>query len=168
MALNRRVPSYRCSEHGCVTRRRQDLDELVTAVVVQRLARSDAAGLFTPGDTADRRAALAEAEQLRARLDHAADQYAEGAIDGRQLERITARLRPQLAQAEARARVVDSTPLLDGLAGTPNVAEVWDRLPLSRRRAVVALLLDIRVHRTRQGARTFDPAAVQLTWRTGS
>jgi hypothetical protein len=30
---------------------------------------------------------------------------------------------------------------------------------------VVALLLDIRVHRTRQGARTFDPAAVELRWR---
>jgi hypothetical protein len=165
VALNRRVPSYRCSEHGCVTRRRQDLDELVTAVVVQRLARPDAAGLFTTGDTADRRAALAEAEQLRARLDHAADQYAEGSIDGRQLERITARLRPQLAQAEKRMRTVDSAPLLDGLAGAPDVAAVWEQLPLSRRRAVVALLLDIRVHRTRQGARTFDPEAVVIEWR---
>ncbi|SDY67912.1 Site-specific DNA recombinase [Modestobacter sp. DSM 44400] len=165
VAHNRRVPSYRCSEHGCVIRRRQDLDELVTAVVVQRLARPDAAGLFTTGDTPDRRAALAEAEQLRARLDHAADQYAEGSIDGRQLERITARLRPQLAQAEKRMRTVDSAPLLDGLAGAPDVGAVWDQLPLSRRRAVVALLLDMRVHRTRQGARTFDPAAVELIWR---
>jgi site-specific DNA recombinase len=165
VALNRRVPSYRCSEHGCVTRRRQDLDELVTAVVVQRLARPDAAGLFTSGDTADRRAALAEAEQLRARLDHAADQYAEGSIDGRQLERITARLRPQLAQAEKRLRTVDSAPLLDGLAGTPAVCDLWAQLPLSRRRAVVALLLDIRLHRTRQGARIFDPVAVELRWK---
>jgi hypothetical protein len=166
VALNRRVPSYRCSEHGCVIRRRQDLDELVTAVVVQRLARPDAAALFTIGDTPDRRAALAEAEQLRARLDHAADQYAEGSIDGRQLERITARLRPQLAQAEKRMRTVDSAPLLDGLAGAPDVDDVWAQLPLSRRRAVVALLLDIRVHRTRQGARTFDPAAVVIEWKT--
>jgi site-specific DNA recombinase len=168
VALNRRVPAYRCSERGCVTRRRQDLDQLITAVVVQRLARPDAAGLFTTGDTSDRRAALAEAEQLRARLDHAADQYAEGTIDGRQLERITARLRPQLAQAEKRLRTVDSAPLLDGLAGTPAVHELWEQLPLSRRRAVVALLLDIRLHRTRQGARTFDPSAVELTWKAAA
>src|SRR3954469_25451314 len=66
VALNRRVPSYRCSEHGCVTRRQEDLDQLITAVVVQRLARPDAAGLFTTSDTPDRRVALAEAEQLRA------------------------------------------------------------------------------------------------------
>jgi len=165
VALNRRVPAYRCSERGCVTRRRQDLDELVTAVVVQRLGRPDAAGLFTTGDTPDRRAALAEAEQLRARLDHAADQYAEGTIDGRQLERITARLRPQLVQVEKRLRVVDSAPLLEGLAGRPEVGQLWEKLPLSRRRAVVNLLLEIRLHRTQPGTRTFDPNAVELVWK---
>ena len=165
VALNRRVPSYRCSERGCVIRRQEDLDDLVNGVIVERLARPDAAGLFTTSDTTDQRAALAEAEQLRGRLDHAADDYADGKIDGRQLERITARLRPQLAQAEKRMRTVDSAPLLDGLAGTPAVRDVWEQLPLSRRRAVVALLLDIRVHRTRQGARTFDPAAVELRWK---
>src|SRR3712207_5075040 len=79
--------------------------------------------------------------------------------------RITARLRPQLAEVEKRLRTVDSAPLLDGLAGAPAVRDLWAQLPLSRRRAVVALLLDIRVHRTRQGARTFDPAAVELRWR---
>src|SRR3954464_12168078 len=58
---NRRGAPHSCSEHGCVTRHRQDLDQLITAVVVQRLARPDAAGLFTTGDTPDRRVALAEA-----------------------------------------------------------------------------------------------------------
>jgi site-specific DNA recombinase len=165
VAKNRRVPSYRCSERTCVVRRQKDLDDLVNGVIVERLARPDAAALFTTGDTSDRRATLAEAEELRGRLDHAADDYADGKIDGRQLERITARLRPQLAEAEKRLRTVDSAPLLDGLAGTPAVRDLWDRLPLSRRRAVVALLLDIRVHRTRQGARTFDPSAVELRWK---
>jgi hypothetical protein len=168
VALNRRVPSYRCSERACVIRRKDDLDDLVNGVVVERLARPDAAALFTTADTPDRRAALAEAEKLRGRLDDAADQYADAVIDRRQLERITARLRPQLAEAEKRLRTVDSAPLLDGLAGTPAVRDLWEQLPLSRRRAVVALLLDIRVHRTRQGARTFDPSAVELTWKAAA
>jgi hypothetical protein len=30
---------------------------------------------------------------------------------------------------------------------------------------VVNLLLEIRVHRTRRGARTFDPEAVVIEWR---
>ncbi len=81
------------------------------------------------------------------------------------MDAVTAATRWKLAEAEKRLRTVDSAPLLDGLVGTPAVRDLWDRLALSRRRAVVALLLDIRVHRTRQGARTFDPAAVELSWK---
>ncbi|MGY1691982.1 recombinase family protein [Geodermatophilus sp. SYSU D01105] len=165
VAQNRGVPSYRCSADGCVIRRKTDLDDLIVGLVATRLARPDAVGMFAVGDSAERSAALEEAERLRGRLDHAADQYAEGAIDGRQLERITAKLRPLLAEAERRARVVDPAPLLDGLVGATDVAEVWDKLPLSRRRAVVDTLMDITVNRTRQGARTFDPEAVAIGWK---
>ncbi|SDX78281.1 Site-specific DNA recombinase [Modestobacter sp. DSM 44400] len=165
VAQNRGVPSYRCSASGCVIRRKGDLDGLVVGVVTARLARPDALGLFTPDDSVERSAALAEAEQLRGRLDHAADQYADGAIDGRQLERITAKLRPLLAAAEGRARVLDPAPLLDGLVGAEDVVEVWESLPLSRRRAVVDTLLTITVSQTRQGARTFDPEAVAIGWK---
>jgi site-specific DNA recombinase len=165
MARNRGVDSYGCSARRCVMRKQADLDDLINGIVIERLARPDAVDLFTTGDTPDQRAALAEAEELRGRLDDAADQYADGLIDGRQLERITARLRPQLAEVEKRLRTVDSAPLLDGLAGNPKVRELWEGLPLSRRRAVVALLLDIRLHRTRQGARVFDPDCVERTWK---
>jgi len=44
--------------------------------------------------------ATGEAAGLRARLDTAADDYADGKIDARQLERITARIRPALDAAE--------------------------------------------------------------------
>ncbi|MGY1751157.1 recombinase family protein [Modestobacter sp. SYSU DS0511] len=165
VAQNRGVPSYRCSSAGCVIRRKVDLDDLVVRVVTARLARPDAVGLFATDDRVERAAALADAEQLRGRLDHAADQYAEGVIDGRQLERITAKLRPMLVEAERRARVVDPAPLLDGLVGAKDVAEAWGALPLTRRRAIVDTLLTITVHRTRQGARTFDPEAVAIRWK---
>lgn len=168
VAQNRGVPSYRCSSAGCVIRRKVDLDDLVVRVVTARLAQADAVGLFATSDTADRSAALAEAGELRGRLDHAAEQYADGVIDGRQLERITARMRPMLAEAERRARVVDPAPLLNGLVGAEDVVEVWEALPLSRRRAVVDTLLTITVHRTRQGARTFDPEAVAMSWKPAS
>jgi site-specific DNA recombinase len=134
-------------------------------VVVARPSRPDAADLCTPADAPERVAAVAEADQLRARLDEAADQYADGLIDGRMLERITARLRPALTEAEARARVVDSAPLLDGLVGAPDVRAVWNGLSLSRRRAVVDTLMTVTLNRTRQGARVFDPEAVHIGWK---
>ncbi|MGY1640059.1 recombinase family protein [Geodermatophilus sp. SYSU D00703] len=166
MAVNRGVPSYRCSANGCVIRRKTDLDDLVTELVVGRLSATDAVTLLaSTGDSPERVAAVAEADQLRARLDEAADQYADGLIDGRMLERITARLRPQLAEAEARSRVVDSAPLLDGLVGAPDIRAVWEGLSLSRRRAVVDTLMTVTLMKTRQGARTFDPESVRIAWK---
>ncbi|SFU07178.1 Recombinase [Geodermatophilus amargosae] len=165
VAINRGVPAYRCSVNAHVSRRKDDLDQLATELVIARLSASDAGEVLTATDDPDRSTALAEADQLRARLDEAADQYADGLIDGRMLERITARLRPQLSEAEARSRVVDSTPLLDGLVGMPDVRAVWEGLSLSRRRAVVDTLMTITLNRTRQGARTFDPEAVRIDWK---
>jgi len=166
VALNRGVPSYRCSANGCVIRRKEFLDDLVTELVVGRLSAPDAAELFASStDNPERAAAVAEADKLRVRLDEAADQYADGLIDGRMLERITARLRPQLTEAEARSRVVESAPLLDGLVGVPDVRAVWESLSLSRHRAVVDTLMSVTLDRTRQGARTFDPESVRIEWK---
>jgi len=86
-------------------------------------------------------------------------------IDARMLERITAKLRPQLADAEARSRRGEPAPLLDGLVGAADVRAVWDGLSLSRRRALVNALLTVILNRTGQGARTFDPEAVTIEWR---
>ncbi len=164
-AMNRTTASYRCSGPGCVSRNRRDVDELVTAVVLARLALPDAVALTVTDTSDERRQAAEEARGLLARLDRAADDYADGKIDARQLERITARLRPQIQAAEARARVVDDSPLLDGLAGNDRAAEVWATLSLTRRRAVIDLLLEIRVMRASQGAREFDPELVEIEWR---
>jgi site-specific DNA recombinase len=166
MAVNRGVPSYRCSERSCVIRRKTDVDELVVQVVTGRLAMADTADVLRPDRAPEHAAARAQVQELRDRLDLAADQYADGLIDARQLERITARLRPQLAAAEVRARVVDDSPLLDGLIGHPDIRDRWEALPLSRRRAIVDLLVKVTVDRTQQGARVFDPSAVRIEWMT--
>src|SRR3712207_3684880 len=123
---SRTGPSYRCSGRSCVSRRAEDVDWLVTEVVLSRLARPDAADLLAPSRRPERAQAAEEVRSLRARLDTAADNYADGKIDVRQLERITARLRPKLTDAEARARTVDDYPLVEGLAGQERSREVWE------------------------------------------
>jgi hypothetical protein len=124
-SLNRTVPSYRCADKACVSRNRRDVDELVASVVLARLARPDLAGLLAPADDSTRQA-VAEVAELRGRLDHAADDYADGTLDREQFHRITERLRPRLEQAQARVRTVDSTPLLAELVGAEDVRAVWE------------------------------------------
>jgi site-specific DNA recombinase len=166
-AMNRTVPSYRCSGRSCVSRRAENVDSLVIEVVLGRLARPDAADLLAPSRRPERAQAAEEARSLRARLDNAADDYADGKIDARQLERITARLRPRLTDAEARARTVDDYPLLDGLVGQERAREVWGTRTLAQQRAIVDALVTVTVLPTRQGAREFDPRSVDILWRRG-
>lgn len=155
---------YVCDEQGCVGRSDERVDELVGAVVVERLSRPDAADVFAPrqeeGSAAD------DAEALRARLDTAADQFAEGLIDGPQLARITSRLRPQLEDAEqraARARAASVGGVLDPLL-RGDVSDVWEAMSVLKRRAVLtALGMRVRILPTRKGP-GFVPEDVQITW----
>lgn len=163
---NRQTAAYRCADGSCVARGREDVDQLVTAVVLGRLARPDAAQLLSQDTSAERVDAMREMDGLRARLDTAADDYADGKIDARQLERITARLRPQIDGAQARARLVDDSGLLDGLVANEQAAVVWESLSITRRRAVVDLLVSVVINRTTPGARMFDPTAVRIEWRS--
>jgi site-specific DNA recombinase len=122
----------------------------------------DAKEIFIP--TPDP-ALVTEAETLRAKLDLVADQFAADEIDGEQLKRITATLRPRLREVDAQLRpvVVD----LEDLA-TPDIAERWESVPLVRRRAVIFFLLDITLlPRGKDAPRRFDPNSVQVEWKRG-
>jgi site-specific DNA recombinase len=149
---------------GCVGRRRERVDDYVRDVVVGRLSRPDAAGLLVADDgpaVADR----AEAETLRARLDTAADSFAAGAIDGDQLRRITASLRPQLDAVERRLRAATQPELgsLYDVIGEDAGAR-WDALAVGRRHVLLeALGVRVAVLPTRQGP-GFDPASVRVEW----
>lgn len=164
-ALNRATPSYRCSERGCVARNRLDVDRLVTETIVGWLSQPEAAAAFASERSPDIAAAEEKAREIRARLDTATDLFVDGGIDRRQLERATARLRPMLEAAEAAARVIDDRPLLTGLLGASDVRVVWDGLPLTRRRAIVDLLVEVRILPSRPGTRSFDPRSVEIVWR---
>jgi site-specific DNA recombinase len=121
---------------------------------------------LTAGDGGQVHEALDKAAAIRARLDLAADSYADGNIDARQLTRITGKLRPELAQWEHAARAAGTTPDLLDLA-TPDIARRWEDVPLARKRAVIDLLLAIQVDRTvrRGGDTRFDPESVRITWK---
>ncbi|MFI7508648.1 recombinase family protein [Micromonospora aurantiaca] len=160
------MEAYRCKASGCVSRRRDRMEEFITDVVIARLSRSDAADLLAPEDDGGARAqAAADAERVRQRMDEAADSFAAGAITGRQLETITARLRPQLAALEeAAAPPPDRASVLGDVVGSGDVAAAWAALTPDVRRMVVRLLMEIRVHRGRRGP-GFKSEGIEVVWR---
>jgi site-specific DNA recombinase len=164
--LGGRTLYYRCEAKRCVQRKREQVDELVGMVVIERLSRPDAAGIFDADDSAAKEA-RERAEAVRARLDNAADEYAAGSIDARQLSRITARLRPELEAAEAearRSRPVALPESADGLL-TDKAAAVWAALPVTAKRMVLEIIgLRVVINRRQKAGPGFEAGTVQVEW----
>ena len=119
--------------------------------------------------TTSRRVRLAErCDELPRRLDDAADSYADAKITARQLERITARLTPDLEAArrerDAAVRSLDIEALRP-LAG-PEAAARWESLSVAARRAVLETLgvEVVLLPRAKHGP-GFEPETVRIEWK---
>jgi len=134
---------YSCPRCFGVRRVQVPTDKLVEDHIIARLSRPDAMLALMP-DTEDAHALIEEAAVLRARLNLAADQYGDDQIDGEQLARITAKLKPQLVALEERIKATSVAPDLSDLA-SPDIGKRWASLPLARRRAVIDLMVTVRI-----------------------
>ena len=159
------VIMYVCDAKGCVGRKQENVDLLIKAVMIERLKRADVRELLI-ADDGQATESLNRAEGLRARLNTAADDYAEGLINADQLRRITAKLTPEIERSEREA--ADARPdvpvgLLAQVAGEKAEAE-WDRLDVGQRRRLVSVFVSaVRIDRSRQGP-GFDPCSVRIDW----
>ncbi|MCV7401306.1 recombinase family protein [Mycobacterium fragae] len=158
-------PIYRCrSAH--VIRDQASVDDLVTRIILARLALPDAVDLLAEPDRAEQvHAAAARVQELHDRLNDAAEAYAAGAITLAQLTTINAAVSPKLDQAQTDAASPDRDKVLGGLVRATHPATVWERMTPDRRRAVVDMLVEIRIMPTRKGPR-FNPKSVKITWKT--
>ncbi|GAA1083645.1 recombinase family protein [Pseudonocardia alni] len=159
---------YACTaDRGCVARRMEWVDQLVEAVVVRRLQEPDALRLLTRDDAAAR-AARERVAEIRAKLDRVADRYADDEITDAQLSRITARLRPQLVEAERDAsravRGVDPA-LVAGMAGE-HAQSQWNALTeVSQRWALLeAMGVRVRLLTGMPGGPGFRPESVDVSF----
>jgi hypothetical protein len=161
--------SYHC-EH--VTRRADLVDATVRAHIVARLAQVDVAGVLAgPVDDQDTAGQLRnQIAQVEARLDELADLAVMGDITTAMLTKATARATKEVAAMRAQLSelaVVANQPsaVLEGLAGMPNTAELFDALDLDRRRAVVDCLATITVRKAARKGAAYDPAQVVVSWK---
>ncbi len=138
---------------------------MVEAVILARLARPDALAVLVQGDPEEVERARAEVETLTARLQLAADQYADGVLTGEQLVRITGRLRPQIERAGRRvAANMPAAGVADLVGGQAETR--WAAASLDTKRAVIEMLCVITILPTGPGKR-FQPECVRIDWRTG-
>ena len=162
----RQPPAYGCSVCFKVRRLRESVDALVEQVVIERLNDPEViGGLFSAGDPGSAREAMESIATIDARLAVAADQFADGAITGDQLKRITAKLRGDRELADARLRAAAPNDRLAAFT-RGDVAEVWAESSMLARREVVDTLVTVTIEPQGSG-RGFDPDAIRVEWKAG-
>lgn len=146
--------------------RRLDLvDDVVTAVVLTRLSRPDAAALLA-ADNDDAEKLRERAVELRQRLEELAELLTEGALTAAGVRKASARLRAELEDVERQRAAMHSTDPLAEVVTSDDVAATWADLSLDASRAIIDLLLVATILPAGKGAR-FDASQVQIDWRTG-
>lgn len=165
---NRNCPSYACSTNFCVSRKESWVDDVVRAVLVERLSRPDALALFADDEPNDAvQAAMDEAAELQAELDGYIDTVGQpGGVSRATLAKIEARLQPLIDAANRRAQQRSTLPAaVHHIAGSADVGVWWDKQTLTLRREIIRALVKIEILPAGQGSRTFDPQKIQITWR---
>lgn len=155
--------AYYCPSCFKLRRKADAVDEVVEAIVVARLSRPDAAGLFG-GNPEAVRVAREQVEAIESRMNIAADQFADGLITGSQLERVTAKLRPQLEAANHALRASEPVPEMDEFTGA-EAAGAWGAATIDRKRAVIAAIMTVTVLPSGAG-RNFDPDQLRIDWKS--
>lgn len=161
-AVKRQPPAYVCRTCTRVRRKQSTVDELVEAVMIGRLSRPDALAALATGDPAEAERAREAVAALEARLELAADGFAEGTLTGPQLKRITAKLQPQIAHERAVLATSAGRSGVAELAG-PEAEKRWRAAPLDVRRAVIETMCTVTILPSGSGRR-FDPRSVRIEW----
>jgi site-specific DNA recombinase len=169
-------PAYTCRTNKHVHAPVRDVDGTVRELVVERLTRVDAAGLFvSPANAAEAEARRTERDALEGRRAELGAAIAAGQLSPALAGQAEAAIADRLAELDADdARADDALArparVLDGLTGHPYDATAarFDALPADRQRAVVALLGTPTLHKApRKGVGlTWSPDRITFDWAT--
>jgi site-specific DNA recombinase len=157
--------TYKCSVTPHLSRAAEPIDAFVRRVVVERLARADAAELLVDQDTPDLELIRDESQAVRGRLDELAQLYSDGAITAAQLTSGTTTLRDRLQGLEMQMAHGMRSDVLADLVKARRPVDVWDVLDIDRRRAVIDTLMSITLLSPGRGARSLDPESVRVEWK---
>jgi DNA invertase Pin-like site-specific DNA recombinase len=159
---------YRCQPatrtapgpHAC--QRMDAVDACVSAVIIERLSRPDAAGLITPARP-DLRPLRIEQANKRAKLTQLGEDFDNDVIGRDEWLTRRGKLTDRLAGIDAALADAGRDSVLSPFAGG-QAAQVWAGLDDAQRRAVIDALCVVTVHPAGRGARTFNPETVKIGW----
>lgn len=161
--------AYSCRTSKHVVRKAEPLDDWIVTQALGRLRRPDAADLLAEReDPVDVRAAQKDMRQARQTLDELAAELGAGEMTLPEWRTASKAARQRLERAESLlSDAVEVNPVA-GLVGSADVVAEWNKLDLSRQRAVVAYLMTVKVHPARRGrlpgGAYFDTETVEVIW----
>jgi site-specific DNA recombinase len=161
-AKGREYLIYRCPT-AHLGRRLDYVDEVVEDVVIARLARPDAADVFTPDQ--DIVGLQSEADELRRRRDSLAAILADGLLDADAVRQQARKLTDRIDTLSRRIEAALGTSPVAELATSDDVAATWAGLSIQAKREVIRTLMTVTILPSGKGAR-FNPEQVAITWRT--
>ena len=161
---NRHARKYVCRTNYCTGRSAEAVEELVEAVVVGRLSREDARSLLVVDNSENIRELQSEASALRKRSKQIAVEFADGELSASQLRAVNERINQRITDVEGRMVRNSAADLLSPLLDSADVGRAWARLDVARKRAVVGVLMEVRIKTTIKGSR-FQPDDVEIQWK---
>lgn len=162
--------AYGCRKSKHVIRKAEPLDDYVQWQLLQRLARPDMADVLAARDEpVDVRGAQEEMRAARRMLDELAAELGAGAMTVQEWRIAAKGARARMEAAETvLSRAVEVNPVA-GLLGADDIEAEWNRLDLSRRRAVLAYMMTVTVRPARRGrlpgGAYFDADSVSIEWK---
>jgi DNA invertase Pin-like site-specific DNA recombinase len=153
---------------GRITITADHVENVVTEAVLFRLDSPELAATLQ-GRNEDPAASEweTEAERAQAQLDELASAYAEQLIGLQEWLTARAGIEQRLQAARVKLATLNRASALDGYLGTADkLREEWPAMPLSRRAAIIAAVLDHAViGPATPGRNTLDPSRISLLWR---
>jgi site-specific DNA recombinase len=156
--------SYDCRKSKHLSRAAEPIDELVEAVVIERLSRLDAADLLSEPSTPDLAVYRARAQAIRERLDDLATGLEEGLLTLTAVRKSSDRLRHELAETDAKMQTATHADVLGPLVTATDVAAAWQGYDLQQKRGVIDALMVVTLLAPKRGRQAFDPETVRIEW----
>lgn len=155
-----------CDNTRHMSRSVAQVEEFITALVIGRLSQSDIKDLLRPPVPAgvDAGELRAELRELRKRKAAQVKMHAAGDIDDTDLAVGVRAIRERMTVIEGRLAVSDAADPLAEFRDKP-ADVVWASLTVARKRAVVRLLMDVKLVRCKHIGPRFNPDGVEVTWK---